>query len=318
MNLKSKEMSRSSREHTWLPWLGSTGKLRMAWSCWLNRRTYPIVEKMLDNIAHTRRNHLIHWAEGNWAFLEALGKQVAGEQPDTQHLLLEEWLDHAPDYSELFITDRTGTVLTSTYAKHVGIADLNPKALGEGLKANFLYGPYIDPLTHTIGPSSSRFHDAVTLMFIHPITRDGNILGCLCGRIPNDVMSDIIQREAGHVYRDSGDNYLFMIESRFDTGVKPGAALSRSRFEDAAFTLGDNLKQGVKHPSAPSVSGSIQNWSCDLRTPQPRSFTPVYAKPSPKVRTCSLPIPATLIIATFRSSARVLLYRCPALRIAGA
>lgn len=248
MNLKSKEMPRSSRERTWLPWLGSTGKLRMAWSCWLNRRTYPIVEKMLDNIAHTRRKHLIHWAEDNWAFLEALGEQVAGEQPDTQHLLLEEWLDHAPDYSELFITDRTGTVLTSTYAKHVGIADLNPKALGEGLKANFLYGPYIDPLTHTIGPSSSRFHDAVTLMFIHPITRDGNILGCLCGRIPNDVMSDIIQREAGHVYRDSGDNYLFMVESRFDTGVKPGAALSRSRFEDAAFTLGDNLKQGVKTP----------------------------------------------------------------------
>ena len=47
-----------------------------------------------------------------------------------------------------------------------------------------------------------------------------------------------------HIYKKSGDNYIFMVNSN---GEYPwGTAISRSRFEDDAFTLGDNLKQGVK------------------------------------------------------------------------
>ncbi|HSI94523.1 MAG: methyl-accepting chemotaxis protein [Methylophilaceae bacterium] len=246
MHLKSYEADFSSTERRWLPWLGATGKLRMGWSCWLNRETYPVVEKTFEGIANTRRHHLIHWADGNWEFLGALARQIGEEQNDNLQPLLTEWLSHAEDYSELFVVDTAGKVLASTCARHIGKNDLNPKALSEGLKARFLHGPYLDPLTQDIGPTSSKFHDAVTLMFYQPIVRSGKTVGCLCGRIPNDAMSDIIQREAGHVYRDSGDNYVFMVESRFDPAIKPGTALSRSRFEDGAFTGGDNLKSGVR------------------------------------------------------------------------
>jgi methyl-accepting chemotaxis protein len=77
---------------------------------------------------------------------------------------------------------------------------------------------------------------------------DGKVLGCLCGRVPNDVLGDLIQREAGHIYAESGDNYLFMAQSRFDPAIAPGTALSRSRFEDGTFTHGENLKTGVHTP----------------------------------------------------------------------
>ena len=218
----------------------------MGWSCWLNRATYSVVERTFDGIANTRRNHLIHWAQGNWDFLAALAQQVGGDTGGDTGQLLAEWLQHAPDYSELFVIDRDGKVLVSTCAKHAGKSDLNRQAVAEGLKAPFLHGPYVDSLTMEIGSSSSKFHDAVTLMFYQPLVKAGQTVGCLCGRIPNDVMGDIIQREAGHVYRDSGDNYIFMVSSRFDRSIEPGTALSRSRFEDNAFTGGDNLKDGVR------------------------------------------------------------------------
>ncbi|MBV0932725.1 methyl-accepting chemotaxis protein [Marinobacterium weihaiense] len=59
------------------------------------------------------------------------------------------------------------------------------------------------------------------------------------------MLGDLIQREAGHVYPESGDNYLFMVESRFDPAIAPGTALSRSRFEDDTFSHGENLKSGI-------------------------------------------------------------------------
>jgi methyl-accepting chemotaxis protein len=83
-------------------------------------------------------------------------------------------------------------------------------------------------------------------VFYWPLICNGKTLGCLCARVPNDVLGDIIQREAGHVFIESGDNYLFMAKPVFDPSIKPGTALSRSRFEDSTFSLGDNLKQGVR------------------------------------------------------------------------
>jgi methyl-accepting chemotaxis protein len=122
------------------------------------------------------------------------------------------------------------------------------EALARGLQGPFLQGPYRDELTLRYGPTTSRFHDAVTLMFHQPLRAGGKTVGCLCARIPNDVLGDLIQREAGHVYRDSGDNYLFMVKAVFQPGIAQGTALSRSRFEDGAFTAGENLKQGVTTP----------------------------------------------------------------------
>jgi len=246
MQLKSREMALSPQERRWLPWLKATGKLRMGWSCWLNRDTYPFVEKTFEGIANTRRNHLINWTNGNWAFLDALARQIAGNVDANLDDLLGEWLQHDAGFSELFVATTDGKISSTTYPAHKGKADLPANALAQGIKAPFLHGPYLDPLTLAIGPTSSKFHDAVTLMFYQPIIRDQRTVAILCGRVPNDVMSDIIQREAGHVYRDSGDNYIFMVESRFDPAIRPGTALSRSRFEDNAFTGGDNLKDGVR------------------------------------------------------------------------
>ncbi|MDD3519180.1 MAG: methyl-accepting chemotaxis protein, partial [Chromatiales bacterium] len=230
--LKSREMSLSGAERRWLPWFGKTGKLAMGWACRLNRGNYGRVERTFEGIAQTRKRLLEHWAEGHWEFLANLAGLLAEHFPDIDPRLLADKKQQAPEYTELFVIDPTGRVLASTHDKHVGKTDLAPNAVARGLKGRFLHGPYVDALTRDLGPGTSRFHDAVTLMFYHPLVRDGVTLGCLCGRIPNDVMGDLIQREAGHVYKESGDNYVFMVESRFDPSIRPGTALSRSRSED--------------------------------------------------------------------------------------
>ncbi|CAD5110046.1 methyl-accepting chemotaxis protein [Zestomonas carbonaria] len=244
-NLHSTAMHLSPAERGWLPWFGKTGKLAMARSCWLNRGIYPQVEKTFEGIAQTRVRILQNWARANWEHMAELAAVLASGFPECDGTLLQEKRRQAADFSELFVVERGGRVLASTHAAHVGAGDLSSAALAEGLRQPFLHGPYTDPLTLAIGPSSSRFHDAVTLMFYQPIEVDGEVRGCLCGRVPNDVLGDLIQREAGHIYPESGDNYLFMVESRFDRGIAQGTALSRSRFEDNTFSHGENLKSGV-------------------------------------------------------------------------
>jgi hypothetical protein len=119
-------------------------------------------------------------------------------------------------------------------------------ALAQGRRQRFLLGPYRDTRTLQLGARSSAFHDAVTLLFMLPLRLHDQPDACLCARLPNDVVGDLIQREAGHIFHESGDNYLFMVQSRFDPAIAPGTALSRSRFEDRTFSGGDNLKDGVK------------------------------------------------------------------------
>ncbi|CAM3769620.1 Methyl-accepting chemotaxis protein PctB [Pseudomonas reidholzensis] len=241
-------MALSSSEKGWLPWLGKTGKLRMGWACRLNRSSYPVIEQTFEAIAHTRVQLLHNWAREHWEHLAELAEQLAPGFADLDSALLRNTLVQAEDFSELFVVDASGNVLTSTWPQRGTPRIEHMAALAQGLKAPFLHGPYIDPLTLRIGPSSSRFHDEVTLMFYQPLKVDGKVLGCLCGRVPNDVLGDLIQREAGHIYAESGDNYLFMAESRFDPAIQPGTALSRSRFEDGTFTHGENLKSGVHTP----------------------------------------------------------------------
>jgi methyl-accepting chemotaxis protein len=246
--LKSLEMNRSPAERHWLPWWGKTGKIALGWSCLINRSYYPIVEQTFEGIAATRVRLLTLWATQQWRQLETTAAHLVHGWPTQDPAFLESRRRSARDFSELFVIDAEGKVLCSTHTPHVGGRDLSPKAVERGMKAPFLHGPYVDPLTQLIGPSTSAFHDAVTLMFYQPIEVDGQVVGCLCGRVPNDVMSDLIQREAGHIYPESGDNYIFMVESRFDPAIKPGTALSRSRFEDSTFTHGENLKSGVHTP----------------------------------------------------------------------
>ncbi|SEG24021.1 methyl-accepting chemotaxis protein [Vibrio hangzhouensis] len=237
-------MDLTKSEKSWLPWFGKTGKLAMKYACFSNRSRIAELEQTFESIAETRVKLLTTWTENQWRFLEDaafyLSSKPENEQLDALRLLLE----RGRDFSELFIVDQSGKTTHSTYAASLGRRVCSVKALEHGITRPFLHGPYIDDNTVKIGPSSSKFHDAVTLMFYQPVNIHGESK-VLCGRVPNDVLGDLIQREAGHIYSESGDNYLFMVESRFDPTIPQGIALSRSRFEDNTFSHGENLKQGV-------------------------------------------------------------------------
>jgi methyl-accepting chemotaxis protein len=243
--LQSSQMHLSANERSWLPWLGKTGKLAMGWSCRMNRNLYPRLEQTFEGIATTRVRILQNWASAHWQHLAELADSLGEGFAQTGAELLRDKREQAPDFSELFVIGADGRVLASTHSAHVGQRDLLPQAVERGLQQPFLHGPYRDPLTLGIGPSTSCYHDAVTLMLYQPIRVAGRTLGCVCGRVPNDVLGDLIQREAGHVYPESGDNYLFMVDSRFDATIQAGTALSRSRFEDNTFSHGENLKSVV-------------------------------------------------------------------------
>lgn len=243
-------MQLSSTEKGWLPWFGKTGKFSMGWACRLNRASYPQIEQTFEAIAQTRVRLLHDWAREQWEHLAELAEQLAPGFGQADSTLLQDKLAQAEDFSELFVVDAGGDVIASTWPQRGTPRIEYTAALAQGLRAPFLHGPYSDPLTLRIGPSSSRFHDEVTLMFYQPLKAGGKVLGCLCGRVPNDVLGDLIQREAGHIFAESGDNYLFMAQSRFNPAIQPGTALSRSRFEDATFTHGENLKSGVHTPWA--------------------------------------------------------------------
>ncbi|SFN11595.1 Methyl-accepting chemotaxis protein [Formivibrio citricus] len=243
--LQSDTMSLSPQEKSWLPWFGKTGKLAMRWATHLNRQRYPWLETAFEGVAQTRVRILTDWANQQWAHLEGFARSLPAHG-----VLRNDWLSArlriSRDCSELFVLDPQGRVIASSYPAHTGKSDIPPRVVDAARKQRLLYGPYIDPLTLQIGPSTSNFHDAVTLLFLLPVFRDGQLQAILCARVPNDVVGDLIQREGGHVFHESGDNYLFMARPVFDTAIQPGAALSRSRFEDRSFSLGDNLKDGVK------------------------------------------------------------------------
>jgi methyl-accepting chemotaxis protein len=244
MSLRSEQMQLSPAERSWLKWFGKVGKLKMSWACWLNRNRYPIMEQAFESIANTRIKLLQQWVKRQWTQLESTRGQLHFSDDSFENVLQKNWRIMV-DCTELFIIDATGNVLASTCATRTGTRDLNAKAVSAGLSEAFLHGPYIDQQTQAIGKRSSAFHDEVTLMFYLPITFADGTQGCVCSRVPNDVLGDLIQREAGHIFNESGDNYLFMVKSVFDSSITPGTALSRSRFEDSTFSHGENLKSGV-------------------------------------------------------------------------
>ncbi|WOD06301.1 hypothetical protein [Marinomonas sp. GJ51-6] len=221
MNLKSSQMSLSAQELGWLPWFGSNGRFSLFWSCYLNKEMYQNVEKTFESISSTRVKLLKTWVNGQWSQLEVLLDLVSDSFPNISVKTLQERLDIVPDVSEYFVIDAQGKVIQSTTSSRLNTVEANPKAVAEGLKTEFLHDPYIDPNTLDIGSSSSKFHDAVTLMFYLPIKQNGVNVGAVCARVPNDVLGDLIQREAGHIYKESGDNYLFMVKSEFDKSILP-------------------------------------------------------------------------------------------------
>ena len=238
-------MHLTAKEKSWLPWFGSNGKLSLGYSCLVNRSTYHAVEQTFEGIASTRVKLLQMWTHNQWDHLNSLANLLDLHTLENNQSLLVKKLTAAPDFSEIFILNSQGEVVCSTYSQRVGNKHSQQKALFKGLEHKFLHGPYQDADTLKVGPSSSKFHDEVTLMFYLPVQINQDEKVVICGRVPNDVIGDLIQREAGHIYRESGDNYLFMVNSVFDPSIPAGVALSRSRFEDSTFSHGENLKSGI-------------------------------------------------------------------------
>lgn len=245
MTLKSHAMNLSGNEKQWLPWLGATGKLKMGWSCFLNSRRYHSIEDIFEALAENRKKILLEWADLKWSILGRFQNELATIDPAEHDMVLKGALESLNDFTELYIVNVQNVVCASSYRDRINTKNVSADATAKGLNSPFLHGPYIDPDTTKIGGSQSNFKDDVTLMFYQPFTNSHGERLCLCGRIPNDIMSDLIQREAGHVFPESGDNYIFMIDSNFDPSIKQGIALSRSRFEDDSFTGGENLLSGV-------------------------------------------------------------------------
>jgi methyl-accepting chemotaxis protein len=242
-------------------WLGFRKGLPLWWSCRLNKHLKEDIEEIFEGIANTRKELLTEWATDCWTHLERYCTEAASsvqgsavwqaESAPVWGRLSQAVRQRAADFSELFVLNDKLDVIFSTYAPHMGQSAAGAP-FREGVfysskhkDGRCLYGPYADPLTVQIGPSTSSFHDKMTLLFIYPIMNGGTWMGALCGRVPNDVLGDLIQRESGHVYPDSGDNYLFMAAPALRKEIAPGTALSRSRFEDRTFTHGENLKDGV-------------------------------------------------------------------------
>ncbi len=247
MSLKSHQMALTPAEQHALPWWGKTGKLAMRWASARNQDRVAAMESAFYSFAETRKNLLIQWADLQWGILQSLADILPAEHPQIGRWL-EEKQPLLRDVTELFVLDATGQRLASSRAE-VGPYRQPSELVSQHLaRGRLLHGPYIDPQTLALGASTSSFHDAVTLMFYQPLLHNGVRTGTLCARVPNDVLGDLIQREAGHIYHESGDNYLFMVRPVLAPETKPGTALSRSRFEDRTFSLGDNLKDGVHTP----------------------------------------------------------------------
>ncbi|RKT62938.1 methyl-accepting chemotaxis protein [Azonexus fungiphilus] len=239
-------MGLSSAEKRWLPWFGKTGKLAMRWSTFLNHSQYRFYETVFEGVAQTRVRILQDWGEQQWDHLKGLSRSLMGSMlPSNNWLAMR--MRISEDWSELFVMDAQAVVLASSYQAQIGErVSVSTELLRHEVGQGVLVGPFVDPVTERIGPSSSRFHDAVTLLFFLPLYLDGVGQVFLCARVPNDVLGDLIQREEGHVFHESGDNYLFMAKAVADPSVVSGTALSRSRFEDRTFSLGGNLKDGIK------------------------------------------------------------------------
>lgn len=234
-------------------WLDFKEGLPLWWSYTLNKKTKAMKEEIFESIAKTRVNVLQAWTIERWVSLDARAEEVLQYDMSTMNSFLEISKNKSSYFTELFLFNENVEVIASSYARHLGISyaqgktPVYEKAVRTVWETGkpLLYGPYIDSLTLEIGPRSSHFHDEVTLLFLQPVFKNNELMYVMAARIPNDVISDLIQREAGHIYQDTGDNYIFMSKSNLDSTIAPGIALSRSRFEDETFSFGENLKAGV-------------------------------------------------------------------------
>jgi hypothetical protein len=190
--------------------------MNLTFSYLINRKLKAHSEKILEGIAKGRKKALDIWFKDKWTELGIVNDTIHSYLDENYNnfnelsSILKDKKERFKDFSEFFIINEEGKVIISTYERSIG-KDLSsyPYYIKSLQGHPLMYGPYIDKDTLEIGECNSKFFDEVTLMFSIPVKN--RILGkkyILCGRIPNDVMSDVIQEEDTHVYKESGDNYL--------------------------------------------------------------------------------------------------------------
>ncbi|MDD7795283.1 methyl-accepting chemotaxis protein [Clostridium sp. 'White wine YQ'] len=221
--------------------------MKLRFNYLLNRSLKSHSEMVFEGISKGRKKALENWFRDKWVQLETTMNTIKSLDEDSKeiNLELEDKLKYYSDFSELLVINEAGKVVISTCQKHIGDDMSIFPNFEEGIRGNqLMYGPYNDEKTLDLNLSNKKFFDEVTLLFSIPYRNENNERRILCTRVLNDDMSNVIQDEDTHIYKDSGDNYLFMIKS--DRNILPGTAISRSRFEDNTFTMGENLKDGVK------------------------------------------------------------------------
>ncbi|GAL34279.1 methyl-accepting chemotaxis protein [Vibrio maritimus] len=153
----------------------------MRLACFANRSRIDELEQTFESIAQTRVKLLETWALNQWRFLEDAAFYLSSKTEDEQADALDLLLKRSKDFTELFLVDSVGVTTCSSYREHNGQKLAAPKALELGQVKPFLHGPYVDQKTLTIGASSSKFHDAVTLMFYQPLMGASRTLQCSAG-----------------------------------------------------------------------------------------------------------------------------------------
>lgn len=211
-----------------------------------NRDLSRKAEMVFEGISNGRKRALEEWFQDRWLEIENVNHIAYSydERGTEIHKILKDSLDTS-DFIEFLLLDENGMAIASSYPQHIGQSFADLPNYQKGLAGEkLMYGPYLDERTLDIDCSEHEFFDEVTLMFSVPAVNGDGRKRIFIGRVLNDTMSNVIQDEDTHVYKDSGDNYLFMVQT--SRQVPPGTAISRSRFEDDTFTLGDNLKDGVR------------------------------------------------------------------------
>ena len=212
----------------------------------MNRKLQKHSMKAFEGISNGRKKALDNWFIDKWAQIDNIKNSLTALENSDEIInnYLYKLVQEYEDFCEIFILDQNGIVTVSSCSKHVGL-DMSylPNYMAGKENRSLMYGPYIDEKTLEIDIREKSFVDEVTLMFSCVCKNHHGESRILCCRTLNDDMSNVIQDEDTHIYKDSGDNYLFMVKS--NRGIEPGTAISRSRFEDNTFTLGENLKDGV-------------------------------------------------------------------------
>ena len=211
-----------------------------------NRYMKSQSEQIFEGISNGRKKALEDWFKNCWLQMEVMKKAILSSQGTEESIqeLIDEAKHNSNTMIEIFLVNENATVITSTFQSHIGNSLKGFPNIEKALNnENYMYGPYCDDKTLDLDLSGKPFYDEVTLLFSTPVEINGQ-MRILCARVLGDDMSNVIQDEDTHIYKDSGDNYLFMIKN--NRGIPQGMAISRSRFEDQTFTLGDNLKDGIK------------------------------------------------------------------------